>query len=895
MAKPKIYQVDQLQTMVGSMNTAITAAHNQANSAYGAANTGGGPKIASIIYPGNDTAANNIGGQTIYLTGSGFYSNSSIYINGNSVPATLFISASNIGFTTPNLTNGIYPIYLVNYDGATAIKVPGIVISGEPSWNTAAGSLSSSQAADGAWSYSLSANGDAPIIYALAAGSSLPTGVSLNANGVISGTISSPPGSDTTYTFSVVASDAQNQDATRQFSVTATVGEGRGFANNVLLLHADGTNNGNNHQFLDSSNNNFTITRNGNATQGTFSPFSQTGWSAYFDGSTDSLTATNNAAYDFGSGAFTIEAWLNPSTGSQLAFASRGQTTGYEGWILSTTNFLATTNGSSWDITINFTTPLTAGAWNHVAIVRNGNVYTAYLNGVSNGTTTVSGTIVSGTAELVIGRRQGQTDYSGYISNFRIVKGTAVYTSGFTPPTSALTAISNTSLLTLQSNRFIDNSTNAFTITKNGDVSIQAFSPFAPTAAYSTANVGGSVYLDGSGDYLTPADSTATDLGISRQPFTLEWWTYFTTTSGGQYIISKGGGFAGWNSTTGWQYVFSIEFSSSVFSLGYWNGSSYTYWQPSFSSINVFGRWNHMVLSYDGTNLSAYINGTRIGTTTVTNFTKPSSSNKCGIGSTFGITGEAYYYNGYISGFRIVQGNALYDPTVATLTVPTSPPTNVSNTSLLLNFTNAQIFDQTGKNVLETIGDAKVSIAQYKYGTASMYFDGTGDYLVGLYNPMYDLGAADFTIEFWMYPTAVGQSSVTYIFYIGSSGNYAPILIGQAASGYGIVLYSSSSGSAWNLASGSSFGTATANAWNHVALVRNGSNVYLCLNGTITTTLNWGTTALLSSSSNRPNIGSATGVSNTFYTGYIDDLRITKGYARYTSNFTPPTSAFPNK
>ena len=272
MAKPKIYQVDQLQNTIGS-------AYDQANNAYTAANTGGGPKIASIVYPGNDTAANNIGGQTVYLTGSGFYSNSSIYINGNSVPATSFISASNIGFTTPNLTNGIYPIYLVNYDGATAIKVPGIVISGEPSWNTAAGSLSSSQAVDGAWSYSLSANGDAPITYALAAGSSLPTGVSLNANGVISGTISSPPGVDTTYTFSVIASDAQNQDATRQFSVTVTTGEGVLFANNVLLLHADGTNNGNNHAFVDSSNNNFTITRNGNATQGTFSPFSQTGLS----------------------------------------------------------------------------------------------------------------------------------------------------------------------------------------------------------------------------------------------------------------------------------------------------------------------------------------------------------------------------------------------------------------------------------------------------------------------------------------------------------------------------------------------------------------------------------------------------------------------------------------
>jgi hypothetical protein len=70
---------------------------------------------------------------------------------------------------------------------------------------------------------------------------------------------------------------------------------------------------------------------------------------------------------------------------------------------------------------------------------------------------------------------------TGYISNLRVVAGTALYTSAFTPSTTPLTAVSGTSLLTCQSNRFIDNSSNAFTITRNGDVSVQRFSPFAPT------------------------------------------------------------------------------------------------------------------------------------------------------------------------------------------------------------------------------------------------------------------------------------------------------------------------------------------------------------------------------------------------------------------------------
>ena len=279
------------EKLTESFRNTVNSAYAQANSAYDAANTGGGPKISSLVYPGDDQAANSIGGQTVYIVGSGFKSNSAVYINGNSVPSVSYISAGNLSISTPNLVTGIYPVYVINpEDGATAIKIPGLVISNEPTWNTAAGSLSAVQDAASPWSYTLVASGDAPITYALAAGSSLPTGVSLASNGLISGTITSPPESETTYTFSVVASDAENQDSTRQFSVTVTSDEGVLFANNVLLIHADGTNNKNNHTFLDSSDNNFTITRNGNATQGTFSPFSQTGWSAYFDGSGDYLS-----------------------------------------------------------------------------------------------------------------------------------------------------------------------------------------------------------------------------------------------------------------------------------------------------------------------------------------------------------------------------------------------------------------------------------------------------------------------------------------------------------------------------------------------------------------------------------------------------------------------------
>ena len=615
---------------------------------------GGGPRVSSLIYPGNDTAGNTVGGQTVYINGSGFETNNAIYINGNAVPSKSFISASNLSFTTPALAAGIYPVYVINTDtGATAIFVPGYISSAEPAWVTSAGSLNAAQDELSAWSYSLSATGDTPITYALAAGSSLPTGVSLAANGVISGTISSPTGNTTTYTFSVVATDAQNQDSTRQFTVTTATGEGALFANNVLLIHADGTNNQNNHTFLDSSNNNFTITRNGNATQGSFSPFSQTGWSAYFDGSGDTLTVSSYTAANVGTGDFTFEMWIYPTSFAdyRIIFDTRADatanpltfgldiTTGYPYYYTGTT------------YAGNAGPPL--NRWSHLAFTRSGTTVNIWVNGVSvlsrtdssNLTGTSTGTIRIGSTVHNIAH------FVGYISNFRVVKGTAVYTSTFTPPTASLTNIANTSLLTLQSNRFIDNSTNAFTITRNGDTNIQAWSPFAPTAAYSTANVGGSAYFDGTGDYLTVPDNNAWDFGTGD--FTIECWLY-PTTSGTQRVICSAfsnGGNDGW----------SFEFTS---------GNLLTFYAEAAFRVTSTGTvlantWTHVAVSRSGTSLKLFINGVTDGSVT-------DSTNISGQTDPLGIAATpsgSVPFTGYQSNLRIIKGTALY---TTNFTPPTS-------------------------------------------------------------------------------------------------------------------------------------------------------------------------------------------------------------------------------
>jgi hypothetical protein len=857
----------------------ITNAYGQANAAYSAANTGGGPKVRSLIYPGNDTAANTIGGQTMYITGSGFAANAAIYINGAAVPSQSFISASNISFTTPNLASATYPVYLINpEDGATAILIPGILISGEPAWVTAAGSLSASQDELAAWSYNLSATGDTPITYALAAGNTLPTGVSLAANGLISGTITSPTGNVTTYTFSVIATDAQNQDSTRQFTVTTSTGEGALFANNVLLIHADGTNNQNNHHFLDSSNNNFTITRNGNATQGSFSPFSQTGWSNYFDGSGDSLNLSySTSAFDWWTSDYTIEAWVystNLSTWSYLdggviitpgmiGNASRTDTTNYWsfGPLSNGTVRFKYYNGASVEVTSSAT--ITNNTWNHIAMTKTSSGIVIWVNGVGTSAAAVSGTPQSGTGTGLSIGQINNTSITGYISNLRILKGTALYTSNFTLPTSALTAVSNTSLLTCQSNRFIDNSTNAFAITRNGDVSVQAFSPFAPTAAYTTANVGGSGYFDGTGDYLTAPDNNAWDFGTGD--FTIECWLY-PTTSGTQRVISSAfsnGGNDGW----------SFEFTS---------GNLLTFYAEAAFRVTSTGTvfantWTHVAVSRSGTSLKIFINGVTDGSVT-------DSTNISGQTEPLAIAATSsgtVPFAGYQSNLRIIKGTAIY---TSNFTPPTSPLTNIANTQLLLNFTNAGIFDQTAKNVLETVGDAKVSTAQYKYGTGSMYFDGTGDRVhTGPSNPLIALGTGNFTVECWVNKLDTNHRGIWQISSTagGLQASTSNLALGYQTGVWQIYRNGNSESASYSI---------TPNTWYHTAVVRNSGTTKLYVNGTevisVADTNNYTGTYMV--------IG---GYYDTSYlhNGYIDDLRITRGYARYTSNFTPPTSALKDK
>jgi len=641
----------------------------------------------------------------------------------------------------------------------------------------------------------------------------------------------------------------------------------------TMLLPGNGTNGAQNNTFLDSSTNNFTITRNGNTTQGTFTPFGSN-WSNYFNGSSY-LSAASSSAFAWGTASFTVECWffLTATSAYQSLFSTRssGAVGSFLGFETGTSRPVWYTNSAQVALSA-VSAPL--NTWNHIAFVKNGTTLTIYLNGTSVVSVTDSTNYVGTTATIGYDILDNSWAFNGYISNLRAVKGTAVYTANFTPPTSPLTAITNTSLLTCQSNRFIDNSSNNFAITRNGDVSVQRFSPFNPTAPYAAGTDGGSGYFDGSGDSLTVANNAALYFGTGD--FTIECWINTSATVAYQSIANV---YGAPTSNNGW--YFALSASGSGLYLSVFSGSALEVLEAG-SGLND-GAWHHVAAVRTGTTLSTYIDGTRIATTTNSFDITATSDLRIGTWQS-----NTRFTNGYISNLRIIKGSGPYNAASSTLTVPTSPLTAITNTSFLTNFINAGIIDNAEMNNLETVGDAQISTAQSKFGGASIAFDGSGDAVTT--SPTVNLVLADgnFTVEcFVRFNTLNADFKRVLGFQNGSASNsnysyFIQILPTNAVRG-GVC----SGSTAFTVDSSA---TVTTGVWYHLAFVRSGSTHTLYINGIAAGTT---TTATFNAiPDGRLWIGRDAGGSFPL-DGWIDDLRITKGYARYTANFTPPTAPFP--
>ncbi len=845
---------------------------------------GAGPAIANVQIANSsyllidDTGISTANGGYIIINGENFESNVQVLIGNTVATSVTYVSASQIRAQIPALSTGSKVVYLVNTDtGSTAIRVNGVTYSSDPTWVT--DTSLTGQDVDVPISIQLSATSDSNVSYSLASGSSLPPGVSLAANGLLSGTVTTIE-NDTTYNFTIVATDQENQDSSKSFSVFLSARD-EYFKYTTLLLSGDGTNGAQNNTFLDGSTNNFTITRNGNTTQGTFSPFSLAAeeWGNYFDGTGDTLSigSASNWTFLHNGSSFTIEFWLYQIVTDRPVIATGYDSTLSHGFIIDSGSGAAgqlrylflNASGSVASFSSN-TNVVPLNQWNYCAFTFDTSTKTGtwYVNGANVGTTTNSGFSYSATNPayaLTVGDRPAGafSEYNGYISNLRI---SSVIRTGLTNvPTSPLTAITNTSLLTCQSNRFVDNSTNAFAITRNGNVRVTPFSPFAPSAAYDPAVNGGSGYFDGSGDILeTPTSGQFAPTG----DFTIGLWFYpnaALTTN--QNILGN----LTANVGTDWL----IQMVSGTINF-YTNGTTV---RISSATAILPLQWNYISMTRSSNVISAHVNGASLGTYSQSG-TFGSATKKLQIGN------ATNNVNGYVSGVILVDGSA-------NTSVPTAPPTAISGTNLLLNFTNAGIFDNTGKNNLETVGDAQIDTTTKKYGTGSMEFDGTGDWLQLPRSPDLYFGAGNFTVECWVYPTASSSQPIIAGQWSGSTGSttlsWVIILSNDANRNLRFALSTNGSGVLTDTVSSTPL---PLNTWSHVALVRNGNVFTIYLNGVAATggsyTISAGTA--LYDATNQISVGASSTGSQPFQ-GFIDDLRITKGVARYTANFTAPTKS----
>jgi hypothetical protein len=658
----------------------------------------------------------------------------------------------------------------------------------------------------------------------------------------------------------------------------------------TMLLHGNGTNGAQNNTFVDSGPNASSITRNGTATQGSFSPFGSN-WSNNFIntggvGTGAYLTAPSSSAMQLGSGNFTIECWVFLTKVAENAFIGRSpfDNTNNE-WVFQTgtgnnLRFGYSANGLDSQTIFESTTTVPISTWTHVAAVRNSSTLTFYINGASAGTNSISATIYSGNTTTTIGSYAqsayptGYAVVNGYLSNIRVVKGTAVYTSNFTPSTTPLTAISGTSMLTCQSNRFLDNSSNNFTFTAvNGTPTVQRFSPFGVSDAYSTATISGSASFATSSTSGIANLSASLTGASSMTTWTIEMFTYNEAASWSDQVI-----LGDWTPNL-------IRVSSTVLEV-YLAGSQ----RFSISNGLPRGQWNHLAICCDSTDMRVYVNGVRIANnSSYANLSINLSTLILGSETTTSPINDRW--NGYISNFRLLNGTALYTGT--TCTVPTAPLTAIANTKVLLKMEGAAIVDNAMMNDLETMGSAQISTSVVKYGTGSInnngatsFPNGTATKLRGRPNPNFSFGTGDFTVEGWFYQTTIG-STYQSILEINNHLGVGGILFIGNTSGVACV-YAADTGGGGFVAQQAT----TANVWQHIAFVRNNGTLRTYVNG-VSTSSQAGFTLNIQCTIGLTIGGERTGDGNYNYYGYMDDFRVTR-YARYTANFTPPTAELPD-
>ena len=415
------------------------------------------------------------------------------------------------------------------------------------------------------------------------------------------------------------------------------------------------------------------------------------------------------------------------------------------------------------------------------------------------------------------------------------------------------------------STTIVDSSSSPKTVTAVGDAQIStAQSKFG----------GASLAFDGNGDYLTGPSNNA-DFNFGTGDFTIEAFAYpVENLRNGTIFCYRS------NSNDG---VIVIQNAGQWFAKV--GGVSIA---AGAVTLNSF---SHIAAVRASGVLTLYVNGTSVGSNSSATYNLTGSASHVVRIGALSETPSSLQWKGYIDDLRITRGVARY---VSNFTPPTAPfpdvgPTTdpyLANVSLLLhgdgtNGSTTVIDSSPSPQTVTAAGDAQISTAQSKFGGASIAFDGSGDYLQLSSQAALSFGTDDFTIETWARLTSTGNVQVI----IEARNQLAPVPWILAVDSSNKILFRHGVGLLTSNAS------ITYGQWQHYAVTRSAGVIRIFIDGVTDTSTATNTSAIDAGAQGL--IGQAFG-SGYYINGYIDDLRITKGVARYTSNFTPPTAPFPD-
>lgn len=406
--------------------------------------------------------------------------------------------------------------------------------------------------------------------------------------------------------------------------------------------------------------------------------------------------------------------------------------------------------------------------------------------------------------------------------------------------------------------------------------------------------------------YLQPGGTNNPVFDFGSGDFAIEAWVYPTATSGTNAVV---GNMTGPSQAEGWV----IFITNGALAFATYNNSTNPTVNSSGGTVPL-NTYSHIAVTREGTVLRGFINGQQVWQRSLTGslITTSTQSKPLRVGLQ-AYANVAYDYLGFIDDLRITKGAARYvegtganvgkmvfagtnDLALPTAELPANITDDPSYNSVSLLLRNgaptgpmAPLDESPITNDITVVGNAGISTATFKYGGSALTFDGSGDYFSTPLNTAFDFGTGDFTVECWvnLNTLALDQTFVSYA---------ASATAGASAS-FGLERLTSGGIFRCYIYSGSTLYVATANpavstgTWYHVAGVRSGGQLHCYVNGVRGTAV-----------SANVNVNTATGriltvgsfhTSARFTNGFIDDLRITKGIARYIKNSLPPPAQLP--